>query len=307
MRTYLLPPTGHLYKTNLHCHSTVSDGKFSPEQLKEMYRSKGYHAIAYTDHQVCVPHPELTDDRFVALSGIEIACGIRKTTSVHVCGIARNPMAQLEFPNDPSNEIPRLNAGIRVLKDANFITTLNHPRWSGIAPEELAAVDGVDNLEILNGYEWIQDGYGDSSACYEAEIRRGRKARPIATDDTHTNSPEGPGYEYFRGFTVVKAPELTYGALIDALDAGAYFASSGPMLRELWLEDGMLHVECDPVCGIYVHGNLYSHRAAKLAGSDCLTCADLDVSALCASANYLFVQIVNTSGARAWAAPLWLK
>ena len=65
-RVWLLPENGNLYKANLHSHSTVSDGKFTPQELKEMYMERGYHAIAYTDHQVCVPHNELTDDNFGA-------------------------------------------------------------------------------------------------------------------------------------------------------------------------------------------------------------------------------------------------
>ena len=31
----LLPEAGHFYKANLHCHSTMSDGKLTPEQLRE--------------------------------------------------------------------------------------------------------------------------------------------------------------------------------------------------------------------------------------------------------------------------------
>jgi predicted metal-dependent phosphoesterase TrpH len=72
----------------------VSDGKFSPAELKEMYKAKGYHAIAYTDHRACIPHNELTDESFVALTGMETAFGIKKNTSVHICGISRDPFKE---------------------------------------------------------------------------------------------------------------------------------------------------------------------------------------------------------------------
>lgn len=308
MRTYLLPPEGNLFKTNLHCHTTVSDGKFSPAEIKELYKSQGYSAVAYTDHQICMPHPELTDEEFVALTGIEIAFGIQKSTSIHACGIARDPNAQLKFPNDPMNDIGKANQGIEFLNNENFITTLNHPRWSGITAADIAAIHNFANMEVVNGYEMVQDGYGDSSACYEAELRAGRRVRPFATDDSHSMlDPDTCGYEYFRGFTVLKARSLTYGALIEALDAGAFFASTGPMIHDLWLEDNVLHLECSAVCGVYVHGQLYSQRAAKVAGSDCIEEIDLDVSSICADSGYLFVQIVNTHGERAWAPPLWLR
>ena len=38
MKKYLLPRTGKFYKANLHCHSTVSDGKLTPAELKEAYK-----------------------------------------------------------------------------------------------------------------------------------------------------------------------------------------------------------------------------------------------------------------------------
>lgn len=34
---YLLPKEGTFYKANLHCHTVVSDGDLTPEQVKEAY------------------------------------------------------------------------------------------------------------------------------------------------------------------------------------------------------------------------------------------------------------------------------
>ena len=38
MKRYLLPKEGEFFKANLHCHTTISDGKWSPEKVKEEYR-----------------------------------------------------------------------------------------------------------------------------------------------------------------------------------------------------------------------------------------------------------------------------
>ena len=48
MKKNLLTPSMGYYRANLHCHSTVSDGKKTPEELKEFYRSHGYSAVAFT-------------------------------------------------------------------------------------------------------------------------------------------------------------------------------------------------------------------------------------------------------------------
>ena len=303
-RVYLLPEEGNLYKANLHCHSTVSDGRFTPEELKRMYMERGYHAIAYTDHRVCAPHTELSDENFVALSGVEIAFGVGTATSVHVCGIARDPNASLLIENNRDDSIEKINGGIERLKKEGYITTLNHPRWSGMSAETIAKVADVDNIEVLNGFELVQDGYGDSSAIYELELKRGRRVYPLATDDSHTMYEDhGAGLEYFKGFTVLKAPRLGYDELIEALDTGAFYASTGPEFKNLWLEDGVLHVECSPVCGVYVHGKLYSHRAAVIDGEDSITVVDIPIGEKFKSSGYFFVQIVDKSGRRAWSIP----
>ena len=38
-KIYLLPNTPK-YKANLHCHTTFSDGAFTPEKIKEIYKQK---------------------------------------------------------------------------------------------------------------------------------------------------------------------------------------------------------------------------------------------------------------------------
>ena len=71
LRDYLLPENGQFYKANLHSHSFLSDGKLTPEEMKNLYKSHGYSVLAYTDHDIFIPHHDLTDENFLALSGFE--------------------------------------------------------------------------------------------------------------------------------------------------------------------------------------------------------------------------------------------
>lgn len=59
MKKYLLPEKGDFYKANLHCHTNISDGKYTPEEIKEIYKSRGYHVVAYTNHNSYNYHKEL--------------------------------------------------------------------------------------------------------------------------------------------------------------------------------------------------------------------------------------------------------
>ena len=41
MKKYLLPENVNWYRANMHCHSNISDGSLSPEELKEAYKNRG--------------------------------------------------------------------------------------------------------------------------------------------------------------------------------------------------------------------------------------------------------------------------
>ena len=71
MKKYLINPNLNWYKANLHCHTTNSDGFYTPEQIKKIYKEHGYSVVAYTDHDVIFDNSHLTDDDFVALTAVE--------------------------------------------------------------------------------------------------------------------------------------------------------------------------------------------------------------------------------------------
>ena len=73
MRKYFIRNDGEFYKANLHCHSTVSDGKLSPDELKKIYKKHGYSVLAYTDHNILIAHPELRDEEFLPLNSYELS------------------------------------------------------------------------------------------------------------------------------------------------------------------------------------------------------------------------------------------
>ena len=59
-----LLPTSKQYKANLHSHTTLSDGKRSPEELVSEYKKRGYSVLAITDHEAPYDHSDLTTPDF---------------------------------------------------------------------------------------------------------------------------------------------------------------------------------------------------------------------------------------------------
>ena len=308
----VLPRSGNQYKVNLHTHSTCSDGKFTPEQLKEYYMSLGYDAVAFTDHRKCIPHTELTDDKFVALTGLELDFNSndeqgRQIKVVHMNALAGDPEKTGEFPSMPL-DYDLINETVAKLKAEGYYVTLNHPVWSNMCSGDIAAIQGFDAMEICNSIALMFNNFSDDSALYEYYLRAGGKATPIAADDCHRKYPDGtPFAEYGKSFIMVKAEELTYDAIFQAIKAGACYASTGPKFENIWLEGDTLHVQCSPVFGVYVHSMYLNKKAQLVEKADTITHATFDISHIRQASPYFWVQIRSANGEKAWATPYWFE
>ena len=277
MRKYLLPQSKNAYKANLHCHSTVSDGKMSPEVLKEKYKGEGYSILAYTDHEVLALHSELSDGEFLALAGYEIQI----YGDMELPKLLRRVCHINAYPEDPTNnrmpffnldDVMRLdvtpnlslatydgdgneykeysakgiNSLIKKLRNAGFIVSYNHPTWSREDASTYTNLDGLFAMEIYNHNSQMSGTDAYCPYVYDEMLRSGQRIGCIATDDTH--KPE----DAFGGFTVVYADELSHASVIEALKRGDFYSSRGPIIKALWYEGGEFHLECTPVSEVKI-------------------------------------------------------
>ena len=308
--TELLPREGNFYKLNLHAHTTCSDGKFTPAQLKQLYLEQGYSAVAFSDHRDCIPHPELTDEHFVALTATELDFHTYSETGefvrgVHLNALASNPATERSYERFPL-DYDLINQTVEELHRDGFFVTLNHPVWSNMSTEELTLIRGYDAMEVFNSIAVMFNNYSDDSAFFETFLRGGGRALPIAADDCHKIAEDGrPFTEYYQGFTVIKAPTLSYESILDALRKGNFYSSTGPAIENLWLDGSILHVECSPVCGVFVHSKYLSCKAQVVDFTDSITHAEIDLSDMLARSPYFWVQLRDTNGKKAWAVPHW--
>jgi len=278
MRKYLLPKEGTFYKANLHCHTTVTDGKLSPEEIKKEYMKKGYSVVAYTDHNVFLDYQHLTDEKFVALNGVESntpADGggpLSKDSKVcHFCAIAKDKTnlilpcyhrekyfhvgnaesyrSQVKFDeSEPDYEryhcLACVNDMMQRFKSAGFFVTYNHPGWSLERYPDYIGYRHMDAIEIYNG-SCIHSGYADyNSKEYDDFLMKGRRIFCVGADDNHNRFPiDSADCESFRAFTMLKAKSLTYEGIIEALENGNFYASQGPEIYELYYEDSKIYVK----------------------------------------------------------------
>lgn len=280
MKKYLLTEDGNYYKANLHCHSTYSDGNWTPEEIKKNYLAQGYSIVAFTDHDVFIPHPELADDNFLPLNGFELEVNedvggkpFKFVHTCHMCMIARDPETRIHplwhrskylfghatehrdevafdetLPDFEREYTPEcVTAMMRKGREDDFFVTYNHPRWSLETYAQYANYHGMHAMEIYN-HGCFMVGFADySDTVYDEMLRNGERIFCIATDDNHNPKREGRSFkDSFGGFVMIKAEKLEYRCITDALFAGNFYSSRGPEIKALWYdsEDSCIHVKC---------------------------------------------------------------
>ena len=276
MRTYLLPKDGSFYKANLHAHSTVSDGKLTPEQLKKLYQAKGYHILAYTDHELLVDHSELDDESFLTLTSMEYAFIEKddyfssRTIELNLFAKDQHNTRQVCFtPSyvihgekwrvptvdrigedyERAYTVESIQHVIDAANENGFLVSLNHPGYSMETPEFFGRFENLFAMEIYNHISLVGGGVNDyNPAMYDDMLRRGKRLYCIAADDCHKNrADDDPLCDRYGGFVMLKAGSLTYANVISALEKGDFYASQGPLIEELYVEDGYVYIKSSPV------------------------------------------------------------
>ena len=322
MKKYLLPETGQFYKANLHCHTTVSDGRMTPEEIKEIYKSNGYSVVAFTDHEVLIPHPELEDENFLPLNSYEFAVNEHYPKKIdskvcHMCLIALDPdnvqpvcfhrtkylpgnaakyASQVKNnENEPDYEREYSKDGINdVMKKARengVFVTYNHPTWSREGINEYNQYKYMNAMEIYNSECEVLGYFDYNEKDYDNLVLSGKKIYCVATDDTHSKEA------CFGGFTMIKADKLEYKAITDALVEGNFYASQGPEIHNLWFENGILHVDCSEAESIRFNTGIRKAKRFKNEDGMPLNTAEFEVLP---EYKYVRVTITDSKGKKAF-------
>ena len=130
-------------------------------------------------------------------------------------------------------------------RDNGFFVTYNHPVWSMEDYGDYINYHGMHAMEICN-YGSACEGFPEyNPKVYDDMLRGGERIYCIAADDNHNRTAfNDPKFDSFGAFTVIKAEKLEYRTITKALQAGNFYASQGPEIYDLWVEDGKVHITC---------------------------------------------------------------
>jgi hypothetical protein len=306
MKKHLLPKREKYYKAAMHVHTTVSDGKKTPEETKDAYKALGYSIVAYTDHDVMVPHNELADDDFLPLTAVELARNSKelkeigfsaaKTVHMNIYSCDKNAVTFPGFCEEAvifpasrgyvTDEMRRgqdenttysteyINSVIARANQSGFLVSLNHPVWSLQNYNEYINYEGLFGVEVYNS-SCVLMGFDDTEQPLYDFLDKCENVRPMVGDDWH-----GGEKEIGKSCVWIGAEALEYDKVFDALRNGDFYSSTGPEIYELSIDDGILKIRCSEAVKIVLSTERRRIKAARSDGGEPITSCEFDISDL---------------------------
>ena len=273
------------YKINLHTHTTVSDGRKTPEESADIYRNAGYDAIAITDHWK-YGEEKLCDNGLLVLSGAEynIYNVSPKDGLFHIVGVGmeRDPMLE---------KTASAQQAIDAIKDVGGLAVIAHPAWSLNTPVHIMALENADATEVYNSVSNAHmSRRPDSGIIVDMLGAAGRFYPLLATDDVHYYD----GSDDCVSWIMAEAEECSREAILKAVREQKFYATQGPEVH-LWREGDEMVVKCSPCKEIvFLSETVWSPRVFE---GDGITEARYKVRD---GESYIRVEVIDENGKKAW-------
>jgi len=296
---------GQFFRGNLHTHSTVSDGVLEPGEVCRRYAEAGYDFLCLSDHFVGIYGYPVTDitghrtNRFTTILGAEMHTHRMRNGEIwHILAVGLPlgfaPSDQANFDINEDGETGPALAQRCV--DAGAFVAIAHPEWNGLTPEDARMIKAAHAVEIYNHGCHVECDRGYGIAAYDTLLSEGWKLTACATDDAHFRGPD-----HFGGWVMVKAELNDPDALLAALKAGEYYASTGPELHDFRIEGDTVVIECSPADHIIAVG---ADTASKVAHGTGMTRAELPLERF-REGCWVRAAVHDAAGKRAWSNPIW--
>lgn len=302
-------PGSTWYKGNTHTHTTESDGDTPPAEVTRWYREHGYAFLVLSDHNTLTDPAtlaELTDSSFILIPGEEVTSRF-EDASVHVNGLN---LPRVVEPRTAASLVATIQANVDAVREVEGVPHINHPNfgWS-FSTEELRQVERYRLLEIFNGHPTVHNEGGGGTpgleAVWDALLTGGKRIWGIAVDDAHHFQGEfgpdrsNPG----RGWVAVRAAALEPAAVMEALEAGHFYASTGVALDDVVVAPDRLEVHIAQDRNFRYTTTFIGEGGRTLATS----VGNPAVYDLTDDVGYVRAKVVSSRGDVAWTQPVFVE
>lgn len=234
-------PPALYFKGNLHTHTLNSDGDSTPDDVVRWYREHGYNFVTLTDHNYLTSVDGLNalhgaDEKFLVMKGEELTDRF-ESKPIHVNGFAPDQFIKTTGGKSVLDMTQRM---VDAIRGAGAVPSINHPNFGwAISADELLQVQRTRLFEVFNGHPTVNNlgggGVPGLEEVWDRILSSGKMIYGIAVDDAHyfkrpeDKSAPRPG----QGWVYVKAARLEPRALLEALERGDFYSSTGVELQSV--------------------------------------------------------------------------
>lgn len=314
------------FKGNIHMHTTRSDGKLLPEEAIGKFRDAGYDFVMVSDHEIYWDNDAYDTDNFLVLGGTETSILMNKDynwplnhyrrdlenrrnqhTYMHYNCIKDYSVENKGQYFNHDERVPQMtdrgidswNEQVHIMRERGNIVILNHPHWSRLAPEMMLASQNITAFEVWNTGDINECGGHSDEEIWDYCLTHGKRMLAVAADDSHRYTTD-----FNVGFTMIHCTEFSKSAICRAFKEGKFYASCGPVVHDMRIEDGILKIQSSPI------------RHAKIIGYDadgfnkCFADSQLFESLeweINTQMRYFRVELIDENGNKAWLQPVFVE
>jgi hypothetical protein len=300
---------GRWYKGNTHTHTLNSDGDSTPADVATWYREHGYQFLVLSDHNVLTNVDGLNavhgaNEQFLLIKGEELSDRFGDKP-IHVNGL---DVSALVDPQHGTSVAEVVQRSVDAIRQANGIPHINHPNFGwAITADDLNALRNDKLFEIYNGHPQVNNAGGGGvpgmEEVWDRILSSGKLIYGLADDDAHVfkqpGNPNvaGPG----RGWVFVHADRLAARPIVEALDRGDFYASTGVELLDYRVTPSAITIA--------VKMELFSKYRVQFIGRNGRVLSE----AISSPAVYEFkgdelyvrAKVLDSNGRMAWTQPVW--
>ena len=232
-------PAPTWYKGNLHTHTVNSDGDSTPDDVVRWYRERDYQFLVLTDHNYLTSVDGLNavhgaDEKFLVVKGEEVTDRYGDKP-IHINGLE---VSRLVAPTGGSSVLDVVQRTVDAIRAAQGVPSINHPNFGwAISPDELGQVQRTKLFEVFNGHPTVNNlgggGVPGLEETWDRILSSGKMLYGVAVDDAHYfKRPEDPtAPRPGKGWVYVRSARLEGRALVEALERGDFYSSTGVQMQ----------------------------------------------------------------------------
>ncbi|KAJ2874898.1 hypothetical protein GGH93_002026 [Coemansia aciculifera] len=207
-----------------HAHTTISDGRLTPEQLVEYSIAQGFNAIIVTDHNTVAGGLRAETyakskypGRFIVVPGMEYS-----NCRIHMNFININTTVTVGNKELPSDE--NIKQAIAKVHELGGLVIVNHIPWSNHSLDRIQAPRLVNHPSVQSLVDWGVDGFEIANqATFDLPTYQYMVSQRTTTHRTTVDPPapliimtgsdvHTPGSAY--AWTILKVQNLTRDSIV---------------------------------------------------------------------------------------------